>query len=78
MVAQAPPDGVSLEHNATSLCRHLHRRHGAPYYWATHLLPKVKQHHVHALYGFCRYADDIVDELNGLGGRAGAGARRLR
>ena len=23
----------------------------------------VKRHHVHALYGFCRYADDIVDDL---------------
>ena len=27
------------------------------------LLPRVKRHHVHALYGFCRHADDIVDEL---------------
>jgi phytoene synthase len=62
MVAQAPPDGVSLEHSY-ELCRHLQRHHSASYYWATHLLPKVKQHHVHALYGFCRYADDIVDEL---------------
>jgi 15-cis-phytoene synthase len=23
----------------------------------------VKRHHVHALYGFCRHADDIVDDL---------------
>ncbi len=61
MVAQAP-DGVSLE-QSYELCRRLQRRHGASYYWATHLLPKVKQHHVHALYGFCRYTDDIVDEL---------------
>ena len=27
------------------------------------VLPSVKRHHVHALYGFCRYADDIVDDL---------------
>ena len=26
------------------------------------MLPRVKRHHVHALYAFCRYADDIVDE----------------
>ena len=44
-------------------CRQLNRRHGTTYYWSTHLLPKVKRHHVHALYGFCRYADDIVDDL---------------
>ena len=43
-------------------CRELNRRHGTTYYWATFVLPRVKRHHVHALYGFCRYADDIVDE----------------
>ena len=40
----------------------LNRRHGTTYYWSTYLLPRVKRHHVHALYAFCRYADDIVDE----------------
>ncbi|MDQ2728084.1 MAG: phytoene/squalene synthase family protein [Actinomycetota bacterium] len=44
-------------------CRELNRRHGTTYYWSTFLLPAVKRHHVHALYGFCRYADDIVDDM---------------
>ena len=44
-------------------CRQLNKRHGTTYYWATKLLPPVKRHHVHALYGFCRYADDIVDDM---------------
>jgi len=44
-------------------CRQLNRRYGTTYYWSTHLLPRVKRHHVHALYGLCRYADDIVDDL---------------
>jgi phytoene synthase len=44
-------------------CRALNKRYGTTYYWSTYLLPKVKRHHVHALYGFCRYADDIVDDL---------------
>ncbi|MCU4185347.1 phytoene/squalene synthase family protein [Acidiferrimicrobium sp. IK] len=44
-------------------CRELNRRSGTTYYWATYLLPSTKRHHVHALYGFCRYADDIVDDL---------------
>jgi phytoene synthase len=44
-------------------CRELNRRSGTTYYWSTYLLPSVKRHHVHALYGFCRYADDIVDDL---------------
>jgi 15-cis-phytoene synthase len=44
-------------------CRELNRRSGTTYYAATWLLPSVKRHHVHALYGFCRHADDIVDDL---------------
>ena len=45
------------------ICRLLNKRSGTTYYWSTNILPKVKRHHVHALYGFCRYADDIVDDL---------------
>ena len=41
----------------------LNKRYGTTYYWSTHLLPAVKRPHVHALYGLCRYADDIVDDL---------------
>ncbi len=33
------------------------------------MLPRIKQHHVHALYAFARYADDIVDEIPSQGGR---------
>ena len=44
-------------------CRQLNRAYGTTYYAATLLMPRVKRHHVHALYGFCRYADDIVDDL---------------
>jgi 15-cis-phytoene synthase len=44
-------------------CRQLHARHGRTYYLATLLLPGWKRRHVHALYGFTRYADEIVDNL---------------
>lgn len=46
-------------------CRQLHRRHGRTYYLATGLLPAWKRRHVHALYGFTRYADDLVDRCDG-------------
>jgi phytoene synthase len=46
---------------AYTRCRLLHRRHGRTYYLATRLLPRWKRRHVHALYGFTRYADEIVD-----------------
>jgi phytoene synthase len=52
-----------------ALCREFNKRHGTTYYWSTKVLPKVKQHHVHALYAFARYADDIVDEIPSQGGR---------
>jgi phytoene synthase len=55
------PTTVTLD-ESYELCRQLNRRHGTTYYWSTMLLPRVKRHHVHALYAFCRYADDIVDE----------------
>ena len=44
-------------------CRDLHRQHGRTYYLATRLLPAWKRRHVHALYGFTRYADEIVDNF---------------
>jgi phytoene synthase len=47
-------------------CRELHRRHGRTYYLATRLLPAWKRRHVHALYGFTRYADEIVDRTDQL------------
>ncbi|MFC7535299.1 phytoene/squalene synthase family protein [Actinoplanes sp. GCM10030250] len=46
---------------AYARCRELHREHGRTYYLATRLLPAWKRRHVHALYGFTRYADEIVD-----------------
>lgn len=49
---------ASYEH-----CRRLHARHGRSYYLATRLLPRWKRRHVHALYGFARYADELVDSF---------------
>jgi len=42
-------------------CRRLQRRHDPTYYCATRLLPRDVQPAVHALYGFVRGADQIVD-----------------
>ncbi len=58
----APALPVTLE-ESYARCRELNKRYGTTYYWSTKVLPRVKQHHVWALYGFCRYADDIVDDL---------------
>lgn len=45
-------------------CRELNAQHGKTYYLATLLLPPAKRPYVHALYGFARYADEIVDDLS--------------
>ncbi|GII83997.1 phytoene synthase [Sphaerisporangium siamense] len=53
-------------------CRRLHAAYGRSYYLATRLLPAWKRPHVHALYGFARYADEIVDSFAMTGDRAAA------
>jgi phytoene synthase len=54
------PDQPQLD-AAYQHCRRLNARHGKTFYLATGLLPKPARRHVHALYGFARYADDLVD-----------------
>jgi phytoene synthase len=44
-------------------CRELAARHGRTYFLATQLLPIARRPAVHALYGFARAADEIVDDL---------------
>ncbi|MGW2472635.1 phytoene/squalene synthase family protein [Streptomyces sp. NPDC001665] len=49
---------------AYARCRQLNARHGRTYFLATRLLPPERRSAVHALYGFARWADDIVDDLD--------------
>jgi phytoene synthase len=42
-------------------CRRLQRRHDPTYYWATRRLPAEIRPATHALYGYVRTADQIVD-----------------
>ncbi len=53
---------VTLEQSYEQ-CRKANKRHGTTYYWSSLVLPRVKRHHVWAIYAFCRHADDIVDDL---------------
>jgi phytoene synthase len=45
-------------------CRALNAEHGRTYYLATRLLPAAQRPAVHALYGFARWADEIVDDTS--------------
>ncbi|MCW2668665.1 MAG: Phytoene synthase [Frankiales bacterium] len=53
---------VTLE-AAYATCRRLNARYGRSYYLATRMLPAWKRPSVHALYGFARWCDEIVDDL---------------
>ena len=52
--------GLSLA-ESYELCRRVQRSHSKTYYFSTRLLPPEVRPHVHALYAFMRYADEIVD-----------------
>lgn len=60
---------------AYETCRTLNAAHGRTYYLATALLPPAKRPAVHALYGFARYADEVVDDLGSLLSTAEKAAR---
>ena len=52
--------GLSLA-ESYELCRRVQRSHTKTYYFSTQLLPPEVRPHVHALYAFMRYADEVVD-----------------
>ncbi|MGH8960763.1 MAG: phytoene/squalene synthase family protein [Jatrophihabitantaceae bacterium] len=68
MTARNDLDAAGVEDRATrvsyQLCRRLNSSHGKTFYLATLLLPPAKRPYVHALYGFARHVDDIVDDLS--------------
>ncbi len=74
------PDGAEgpapALRSAYDTCRRLHASHGRTYYLATRLLPAWKRPYVHALYGFARYADELVDGPDGFSPEAAASALR--
>lgn len=47
-------------------CRAITRFHAKTFYMATRFLPNHKQRSIFAIYGLCRYLDDLVDEAEDL------------
>jgi phytoene synthase len=50
--------------DAYRLCRKLNSKHGRTFFLATRLLAPQQRPAVHALYGFARRADDILDDFD--------------
>ena len=67
----------SLDHSYET-CRRMQRRHDPTYYWATRRLPAEIRPATHALYGYVRTADDIVDGPHRAPSSAGAPRRAGR
>lgn len=67
-----PAGGQTLRDTLTlpesyELCRQVQRAHSRTYYFSTQLFPPAVRPHVHALYAFMRYADEIVDNPHETG-----------
>lgn len=52
--------------DAYSHCRKITKKHAKTFYMATRFLPNEKQRGIFAIYGLCRYLDDLVDEAEDL------------
>lgn len=52
--------------SAYAHCRDITRTHAKTFYMATRFLPNQKQRGIFAIYGLCRYVDDLVDEAEDL------------
>lgn len=51
---------------AYSRCREITSRYAKTFYMATRFLPYEKQRSIFAIYGFCRYLDNLVDDAEDL------------
>ena len=47
-------------------CRQITRHFAKTFYLATRFLPNEKQRGIFAIYGLCRYLDNLVDEAEEL------------
>ena len=68
-------EGTFASSSDYAVCRQLHRRFGATYYFASRRFSPAVRHRTDALYGFVRVADEWVDNPGGL--HAGAVADKL-
>ncbi|HDL17872.1 MAG TPA: squalene synthase HpnD [Bacteroidetes bacterium] len=56
-----PPKKISLQEGYL-YCRNLTKRTAKNFYFAFLFLPWLKRRAIYAVYAFCRYADDLVDD----------------
>ncbi len=52
----------ALEARGARVCRRITRHHARTFYFASACLPRPTRAHAYAVYGFCRWADNGVDD----------------
>ena len=62
LAANAPPDGCSTE-TAQQYTRWLATHHYENFNVVSWLLPKALHQHFYNVYAYCRWADDLGDEI---------------
>jgi len=60
-----------LESRGAGVCRRITRHHARTFYLASACLPRATRQHAYAVYGFCRWADDGVDDARDRAEAAG-------
>ena len=58
------PDRLSVD-ESYAICERLAKSHYENFSVASFLLPRGKRRHFYAIYGFCRFVDDLGDEFDG-------------
>jgi phytoene synthase len=53
---------TAVASKAIEYCQQVTKESGTSFYWAFQLMPSPKREAMWALYAFCRYLDDIVDD----------------
>jgi phytoene synthase len=53
---------LTLESRGARVCRRITREYARTFYFASACLPRSTREHAYAIYGFCRWADNCVDE----------------
>jgi len=59
---QPIPTVSPLEARGARLCRRITRHYAKTFYFASACLPRATRGHAYAVYGFCRWADNGVDD----------------
>ena len=62
MIGVDPPRQTPQEARGARLCRRITRHYAKTFYFASACLPRATRGHAYAVYGFCRWADNGVDD----------------